>query len=172
MPKATCRCGAILEIPKDGTDRMVCPQCSAKVRIRHVTKGEASDGYIRFDCPCGRRLKVRESNPMQKSGKCPDCGRVVPVPTETPFANLKSYNSIERPTDEMNAVARAAIEQWSAAHLAGNPPKHAAAAAAPSRKPAATVKSEAGLRVCQRCGKPLHLSAVTCRDCGAPVPRR
>jgi ribosomal protein L40E len=49
---------------------------------------------------------------------------------------------------------------------------------APANVPAAAleapaaVKAEAGLRVCPRCGRPLHLSAVTCRDCGAPVPKR
>ena len=169
MPKATCRCGTILEIPKDGTDRMVCPDCGAKVRIRHVPKGESRDGFIRFDCPCGRRLKVRESNPMQTSGKCPDCGRIVPVPSPASVGGFKSHGPSETPTDEMNAVQTAAIEQWSAGFRAGSPSK--LAAANPSRKPAAT-KSEAGLRVCPKCGRPVHLSAVACRECGASVPKR
>jgi ribosomal protein L40E len=34
------------------------------------------------------------------------------------------------------------------------------------------VKFEAGLRVCPACGKPVHMSATTCRECGSPVPRR
>ena len=38
--------------------------------------------------------------------------------------------------------------------------------------PPANVKFEAGLRVCPACGKPVHLSATTCRECGSPVPRR
>jgi hypothetical protein len=38
--------------------------------------------------------------------------------------------------------------------------------------PAAPVKIEAGLRVCPRCGRPVHLGAETCRQCGAHVPRR
>jgi len=34
------------------------------------------------------------------------------------------------------------------------------------------VKMEAGLRLCARCGKPLHISATVCRSCGEPVPKR
>ena len=34
------------------------------------------------------------------------------------------------------------------------------------------VKVEAGLRVCPRCGRPVHLGAESCRHCGAHVPRR
>ena len=33
------------------------------------------------------------------------------------------------------------------------------------------LKMEAGLRVCPRCGKPLHMSATVCRACGEPVPK-
>ncbi len=38
--------------------------------------------------------------------------------------------------------------------------------------PPSKVKFEAGLRVCPGCGKPVHMSATTCRECGSPVPRR
>jgi predicted amidophosphoribosyltransferase len=38
--------------------------------------------------------------------------------------------------------------------------------------PASELKTEAGLRVCPRCGKPVHLSSIVCRDCGAHVPKR
>jgi hypothetical protein len=31
---------------------------------------------------------------------------------------------------------------------------------------------EAGLRVCPRCGKPVHMAATACGECGAAVPRR
>lgn len=170
MPKATCRCGNILEIPKDGTDRMVCPECGAKVRIRHAPKGESRDGFVRFDCPCGRRLKVRESNPMQTSGKCPDCGRVVPVPAATSPGNFRSHGASETPTDEMNAVETAAIEKWSAGYRE-SPPTKPIQASGPLKTASAT-KSEAGLRVCPKCGRPVHLSAVACRECGASVPKR
>jgi hypothetical protein len=40
------------------------------------------------------------------------------------------------------------------------------------RGAAAPVKVEAGLRVCPRCGRPVHLSAEVCRQCGASVPKR
>src|SRR6516165_7480322 len=92
MPKATCRCGEVLSVPANGPERIVCPKCSAKIRVRRAgaapARGPAdSDGFIRFACPCGRRLKVRveEDQEIPESGKCPDCGRVVPVPaTATP----------------------------------------------------------------------------------------
>jgi uncharacterized protein (UPF0212 family) len=48
---------------------------------------------------------------------------------------------------------------------------HPVSAPEPSPAPS-TVKIEAGLRVCPRCGKPVHLSAVVCRECGAHVPKR
>jgi hypothetical protein len=34
------------------------------------------------------------------------------------------------------------------------------------------VKFEAGLRVCPRCKKPVHLGAAICRECGTSVPRQ
>ena len=42
----------------------------------------------------------------------------------------------------------------------------------PVSPPASAVKFEAGLRVCPRCKKPVHLGAATCRECGTPVPRQ
>jgi ribosomal protein L40E len=39
-------------------------------------------------------------------------------------------------------------------------------------EPPAAVNMEAGMRVCPRCRKPLHMSATVCRTCGEPVPRR
>jgi ribosomal protein L40E len=36
----------------------------------------------------------------------------------------------------------------------------------------AVMKMETGLRVCHRCGKPLHMSATVCRSCGEPLPKR
>ncbi len=34
------------------------------------------------------------------------------------------------------------------------------------------VSFETGLRVCPRCGKPVHINATACRECGTAVPRR
>ena len=85
MARVTCRCGETLNITSTDPERVACPRCGAKIRLRRpppVSNGTSSrnDGYVRFHCPCGRRLKVRvEGRP--EAGKCPDCGRVVPVPT-------------------------------------------------------------------------------------------
>ncbi len=170
MPRATCRCGQALDVPTDGTDRVVCPQCGAKVRLRRPPAVAASEsteegGFLRFNCSCGRRLKV-VATPSDKPShvKCPDCGRVVPVPS------TGSSRDPETPTEELSAVDAATIEAWSKRHRAnatGNPSSTQVLAAG-----TAPYKSEAGLRLCPGCGKPVHLGAIVCRECGSHVPKR
>jgi ribosomal protein L40E len=161
MPKATCRCGHNLDVPAEGPERIVCPKCSARIRIRRDVGG--GDGYIRFACPCGRRLKVKvEAAGSPPAGKCPDCGRVVPVPASSSNPALPTSHP-EAPTAELDAVDVAALEQWARGHLART--------ASPGITSPA-VKAEAGLRVCPRCGRPVHLGAVSCRECGTHVPKR
>jgi hypothetical protein len=204
MPKATCRCGQKLSLPVNGPERVVCPNCSARVRIRRdPAKVGPGDGFVRFNCPCGRRLKVRTDalgGAMAQAGKCPDCGRVVPVPSSLLLSGspapssssgplkLKAHGA-ETPTEELNADEFAALERWAASHLAKGlmPSPSPSSARVPARAedeepdtetavapPSVpqSVKVEAGLRVCPRCGRPIHLSAVACRECGAPVPKR
>ena len=154
------------------------------------------DGFIRFLCPCGRRLKVpAEDRP--KAGKCPDCGRVVPVPTSalgtlnTSKGKKPGGNDPERRTEDLDAADLAELEKWSARHLAnsaqpaGRLSTTEQVAVLPRAEnddqlglpanaliQASVVKFETGLRVCPRCKKPLHLSADNCRECGMPVPRQ
>lgn len=187
MPRATCRCGQKLSLPVNGPDRVICPKCSARVRVRRdPPRVGPGDGFIRFNCPCGRRLKVRAeaADPLvPQAGKCPDCGRIVPVPTAGQVSTssgpmgLKGYGS-ETPTEELSPEEYAALERWSASHLARNSPAPVPLTPAPPPAPPVatpappTTRVEAGLRVCPRCGRPIHLSAVACRECGAPVPKR
>lgn len=181
MPRATCRCGQILSIPTSGPDRVVCPKCSSRIRVRRDSpKVGPGDGFIRFNCPCGRRLKVRDtgSNEVGQAGKCPDCGRVVPVPSSSSSSGTlrARADDPETPTEDMGPEELAMIDRWARSHL-GNP---AATALGPAQvfvppappPPEPTMPAEAGLRVCPRCGRPLHLSAVTCRECGAAAPKR
>jgi hypothetical protein len=198
MPQATCRCGQKLSVPANGPDRVICPKCSARVRVRRdEARSGPGDGYVRFNCQCGRRLKVRSGtigSPAQHAGRCPDCGRVVSVPSSSSSQSLKAVGEAsETRTEELSAGDIALLEQWSQGHLTrakpgaangqgGQPaaaplPKTelipAPAPALPMTPPIpAPVKIEAGLRVCPRCGRPIHLGAETCRDCGAHVPRR
>src|SRR5260370_25131205 len=87
MAQVTCRCGEVLKARAGGPERIDCPRCGARIRLRRRSRSpgslqgvsEPEDGYLRFHCPCGRRLKVRAEN-RPEAGKCPDCGRVVPVP--------------------------------------------------------------------------------------------
>ena len=191
MPRATCRCGQKLSLPVNGPDRVICPKCSARVRVRRdPARLGPGDGFVRFNCTCGRRLKVRADAAgaaTPQVGKCPDCGRVVPVPSpggsSGAVKQIKSY-SPETPTEEMSPEDFAALERWAESHLGKAAPSvtgpfvparaaadEPATVAAPAPPPF-SVKVEAGLRVCPRCGRPIHLSAVACRECGAPAPRR
>lgn len=166
MARANCRCGQALEIPDEGVEHLTCPRCAARVRIVRKPKsagggggpGDPGDGFLRFPCPCGRRLKVSATD-RPSHGKCPDCGSVVPVPADLAAA------SAESPTEELAATDVAMLEAWSRSHLG---PKSTAEMSSDVR----ARKGEAGLRVCPRCGKPIHLGADACRDCGISVPKR
>jgi hypothetical protein len=202
MPRVTCRCGEKLKVVPDGPERIECPKCGAKIRLRRpppLPMGGAGDGFLRFLCPCGRRLKVPATG-RPVAGKCPDCGRVVPVPTAAqanPAADsLKqvSQSDTEARTEELDDDDLAQLEEWSSRHAANPNPRrldapastttgiHSVAGGAdsegglafvqPMSAPPSAVKFEAGLRVCPRCKKPVHLGAAICRECGTPVPRQ
>ena len=135
MPRATCRCGQKLSFPADGPERVICPKCSAKIRVkRRGAEAEAEaagepegDGYLRFPCPCGRRLKVRDTEPRPQAGKCPDCGRIVPVPTSGAASAPSPARGgagggggigagVESPTEVMSPEEIATIERWADGH--------------------------------------------------------
>jgi hypothetical protein len=201
MPRVTCRCGEKLNVQPGGPERIDCPKCGAKIRLRRaaapVPDGGAGDGFLRFLCPCGRRLKVSAID-RPVAGKCPDCGRVVPVPTPAQAnvvaisAKQVSQTDTEARTEELDTVDLAQLEEWSLRHV-GNSDHPDVQISAPtdihSISPgieadpevgfvppisplASAVKFEAGLRICPRCKKPVHLGAAICRGCGTPVPRQ
>ena len=178
MPRAICRCGQELPVPTADSDRVVCPRCGSRVRVR--VNAPAADGYIRFVCPCGRRLKVDAANPPPY-GKCPDCGEVIPVPPAGASpAGSAFVAAAETRTAEIDPADLARLEQWSRAHAQKRAPAAAPAAPlapSPSASNAGSAGSgvnrqEAGLRVCPNCRKPIHLSADACRHCGTHVPKR
>jgi hypothetical protein len=199
MSRVTCRCGEKLKVRVDDPDRINCPKCGARIRLRRATAapqqtGEADDGYLRFFCPCGRRLKVSAQD-RPTAGKCPDCGRVVPVPvsartTGTP-PKRSAVSDPEARTEEMDSNELARLERWAARHSSrsfgthgGAPSTPAFVPIVPSTDPSApadlpsafpppsVVKFEAGFRICPRCQKPVHLGASICRECGTSVPPR
>jgi hypothetical protein len=204
MARVTCRCGERIDVKKGGPERIDCPRCGAKIRLRKRSTGagagagaeslqgvsETEDGYLRFHCPCGRRLKVRAAS-RPEAGKCPDCGRIVPVPelawSPPVYPGGMTQGDPDAHTEDLDREDRARLEEWSARHLGrasraadrDEPTPAAVPLAAISEfgpaagtAPPSMVKFEAGLRVCPRCGKPVHMSATTCRECGSPVPRR
>ena len=199
MSRVTCRCGEVINVKSAaGQERVDCPKCGARIRLRRKSSpaasaliggdSESDDGFIRFHCPCGRRLKVRASG-GQQAGKCPDCGRVVPVPEAArPSLGVMggSRADPDARTEDLDAEDMALLQEWSTRHTgrpAGVPGGgdttptalphiRVGSSSSPNSSGAAPSMAtfEAGLRVCPRCGKPVHLSATTCRECGACRP--
>ncbi len=192
MPRATCRCGQKLSIPVNGPERVICPKCQARIRVRKdLPDPSAIPGtgeFIRFECLCGRRLKVRAVSgaELPQAGKCPDCGRIVAVPSHStattgPSPTARVLADSETRTEEMDDNDLAALDRWTQDQEARHRPPTGRVSEEVVRPQPQTSnvvvesvsnKVEAGLRICPRCGRPVHLSAVACRDCGAPVPKR
>ncbi len=209
MPRATCRCGQLLIIPADGGEWVVCSACGSRLRVRPKTTATppasvpapvipapaavVGDGFVRFRCDCGKRLKV-EASQAPGYGQCPDCGVMVPVPAATASATplpgpgnsavaTRSGGGAGARTVEMTAVERSRLEAWGRAHAPPGPEESDIPGPSASALPglnvpsialagSAPAKTEAGLRVCPSCRKPVHLSAEVCRHCGTAVPRR
>jgi predicted RNA-binding Zn-ribbon protein involved in translation (DUF1610 family) len=199
MARVSCRCGEKIKVEPDSPDRIDCPKCGARIRLRRpalkVTGGDG-DGYLRFLCPCGRRLKVLVAD-RPVAGRCPDCGRVVPVPahvrppTNLPPVKTSAMADSEARTEELDANDLAQLDQWAGRYrsqttqpdgpgltttslLPATPGTDLIAqgtSGSPAMPMTSVVKFEAGLRVCPRCQKPIHLGATRCRECGNPVPR-
>lgn len=198
MPCATCRCGQKLSIPVNGPERVICPKCQSRIRVRKDspdgTAIPGAGGFIRFECTCGRRLKVRAApgDELPQAGKCPDCGRIVPVPSHSTAATgasgmARGLADSESRTEEMDDNDLAALDRWTQNHEAQRrrsapapgariidevAQQHSQPQAISEFVESVPTRVEAGLRICPRCGRPVHLSAVACRECGAPVPKR
>ena len=174
MPTATCRCGQTLALPKNPNERIVCQKCGAKIRVRasgSPTSGPVvGDGFLRFSCTCGRRLKV-PNDARPSHGKCPDCGRIVPVP--------EVGGGPETRTDELLTEEVHYLEQWAADHRQRGsrvpedvPTDTPTTYSPPASEAPPTDRAEAGLRLCPRCRTPVHMGSEVCRTCGTTVPRR
>jgi hypothetical protein len=194
MPRVTCRCGEKLKVPTDNAAHLKCAQCGARIRLRnarHEVTTSDGDGFIRFLCPCGRRLKVT-SEDRPKAGRCPDCGRVVPVPTSTLGTLNATFakNDAETRTQDLDATDLAELDKW-CERYSSNSGQYEDDSAKTGKitsvqgaaydnvqllsgaiTRASVVKLETGLRICPQCQKPLHLGADNCRGCGTLVPRQ
>ncbi|GIW85880.1 MAG: hypothetical protein KatS3mg108_0204 [Isosphaeraceae bacterium] len=189
MPKAFCRCGQELTLSGESGERILCPACGARIKIRSRDEPPTTvpappppphDAFIRFYCPCGQRLKVHVDEGLTH-GKCPACGRIVPVPSlpPAPHAAARTAGDPETPTADLDPADRALLERWCQEH-------QQAALPIPIGSPQAALGStssaqvsltraradhvESGLRICPGCRKPVHMKAQTCRHCGSTVP--
>lgn len=83
----TCVCGKSLRLSRQYAGQTVCcPACGAELTVERdrpsASQGDVvtpDDGFIRFVCTCGRRMKV-PSRYAGRSGKCPRCGVRVTIP--------------------------------------------------------------------------------------------
>lgn len=176
MSKATCRCGERLTVPRDGTDRTVCPKCGARVRLRKPVsaaaagggEGVSPDGFVRFSCPCGRRLKVK-AGIHSTHGKCPDCGRVVSIPGDSDSLPPAHPSS---PTVDLSANQISELDKWSREWKLRQVKSDEQFTPVTAQQPLVPVeRAEAGFRICPKCLKPVHLGSEVCRQCGTQVPR-
>ena len=182
MSRVTCRCGEVITITAHpDQERIDCPRCGSRIRLRRRPSAsgmaggdnDLDDGYIRFYCPCGRRLKVRAAG-GQEEGKCPDCGRVVPVPDRPPSKPKPGGPRVDPDarTEDLDAADLALLDEWSTRHTGRAPGVPGGEDATPTAVPGIRVMAppspaggpapsmatfEAGLRVCPRCGKPVHI---------------
>src|SRR5271157_2877551 len=124
MARVTCRCGETLKLTSNDPDRLTCPRCGAKIQVRRSPSQrpeatELEDGYVRFNCPCGRRLKV-QAEERPEAGKCPDCGRIVPVPESVwEHGDLLSKGrggqgrmTLTSRTEDMDATDLERLDRW------------------------------------------------------------
>ena len=204
MPRITCRCGEVLTVNSGASERLTCPRCAARIHVRRdpslkVNLDSKGDGYARFYCPCGRRLKVRvQSRPS--AGKCPDCGRVVPIPSSV-FEHVTNFQGAvdslgpqisepEARTADLDQEDLLRLEQWWIHHRSqveqtNTEPQQLPQTfskvdeSLPSVRLAGRnmneqlgIGVEAGLRVCSHCGIPLHINAIICRFCGQATHKR
>ncbi len=122
MPRATCRCGEPLNIPDDGTERIVCPKCSAKVRVRPKAVGPdkvLADGFIRFSCPCGRRLKVKADADAGPTRQVPRLRAGRPRPLATPPGEARGLRG---DTQELSRGGPGVLDEWSQRPARTRPP--------------------------------------------------
>src|SRR5258708_37858434 len=119
MPRITCRCGQKLSIPIDGPERVICPRCSSRIRVRRdPARFGPGDGFVRFVCTCGRRLKVREEHITavpDLTVRCPECDQIVPVPVSSSSSSIVKMqapsSNPEIPTKELSADELAVLAQ-------------------------------------------------------------
>jgi endogenous inhibitor of DNA gyrase (YacG/DUF329 family) len=193
MPRVRCRCGENIKIHGPAPERIDCPTCGARIRFKRKSKRDPGDylpgdGFLRFYCPCGRRLKVAARN-QPDAGKCPDCGRIVPIPDWVKSGAAGPGPVVSDPearTEELDSADQRALAEWTSRFTpkpGGDHPSSTTSGMMPITASAdldilgvvspqpSIVKFEAGLRICPRCNKPVHLGSEICRECGTPVPR-
>ncbi len=87
---ATCSCGQVVKASRQyGGQTVCCPACKGEVMMPEALPAErpstglsgavGHDGYIRFACSCGKRIKVSVRQAGRR-GRCPRCDARIRVP--------------------------------------------------------------------------------------------
>ncbi len=84
---ATCSCGKVIKASRQYGGKMVrCPACKGvvlmpeSIRPADPAPAGAHDGYIRFTCTCGQKIKM-PGRYAGRRGKCPGCGAAIRIPS-------------------------------------------------------------------------------------------
>jgi hypothetical protein len=99
--------------------------------------------------------------------------------TPTPSSSTLPTGHPEAVTEELSTAELATLDKWRERRQAivartakTEGLETTQTMPVPRTAPMDRGKVEAGLRVCPRCGKPVHMSAIVCRECGAHVPKK
>jgi hypothetical protein len=97
---------------------------------------------------------------------------LIPTDRERLEAWVRSHRERERERERAQAgVDPEALTEAETAALFVNHPETFSPGTLSTAEGPIVPLTEIGLRLCPRCGKPLHLAATTCRHCGEAVPR-
>ena len=175
MPRATCRCGQSLERPRRRDRAGRLPELRGQgpgppAGREPVGAGGDGGGGVH---PV--QLPVRPSAQGRAAAGAKPVARQVPRlrpgrPRPRDRARSPRRATPRRPTEELTdrRPRRARPLDRAATSTRGRPRPPAAPPLLPTSP--APYPTEAGLRVCPGCGKPVHLGADVCRECGTKVP--
>jgi hypothetical protein len=127
-----------------------------QVALASLVAGLSGSSNITVD-----KIIIYRANPQADGKPSSGCIDAAAVPGGNP----------EMPTEELGPNDLAKLDEWVHRHAGQSAELRTASSTTIQTSPPPT-RIEAGLRVCPRCGQPIHLGADACRKCGTAVPKR